>query len=63
MDIIVDLNNLPDYMKECITENFDDCGLFIDKKTGVVRDIKVFDGYKINIEKFKDKFIMISKDF
>jgi len=36
---------------------------FIDKQNGEIHDIKEIKGYKVNIEKFKEKFIMISKDF
>jgi hypothetical protein len=59
----VDQDNLPVYMRECITEDFDDCGLFVDRITGEIHDIKIFKNYRVNVEKFKEKFIMISRDF
>lgn len=60
--IRVDPNNLPDYMQECITEDFDDCGVLVDRKTGDIYMAEELAGQKVNVEKLKEHFIMISKD-
>jgi hypothetical protein len=63
--IKVDVHNIPAYMKECITEDFEDCGLFIDRETGDVHDIKELQHVKarVNIDRFKEAYLMVSKDF
>lgn len=65
--MFIDVNNLPEYMKECITEDFNDAGLLIHKETGsivwiddMLKSIKKED---INIENLKNKYIMISAKF
>lgn len=65
----VDVNNIPEYMKECITENHSECGMFIDKKTGEIHMMEEFRKYildtkaKVNWDKFKENYIMINWDF
>ena len=65
----VDPNNLPEYMEECITEDHNDCGLFIDRDTGHIIMMEDFlnttkaNHKVINWDAFKKHYIMISKDF